>query len=100
VFRNRYLLMLAFMPLLNNRVNSDGEHILGRIVREAAVLQGRGPDGLHGDAFIAGFYVRYFAVVNIVGMLLQLLVVSRVILSLRLGQRFRDLVPVAPGARR
>ena len=79
VFRNRYLLLLAFMLLVNNWVNSNGEYILGRIVRDAAVAQAGAPEGLHEDAFIAEFYARYFGVVNLVGMLLQLFVVSRVI---------------------
>jgi len=79
VFRNRYLLMLAFMLLFNNWVNSNGEYILGRIVREAALEQAQGATGLPEHAFIAGFYARYFGVVNIVGMLLQLFVVSRII---------------------
>jgi AAA family ATP:ADP antiporter len=79
VFRNRYLLLLAFMLLFNNWVNSNGEYILGRIVKEAADAAAAAPGGVHPDEFIAGFYARYFGVVNLVGMLLQLFVVSRVI---------------------
>jgi AAA family ATP:ADP antiporter len=79
VFRNRYLLLLAFMLLFNNWVNSNGEYILGRIVRESAVAAAAGADGIHQDEFIASFYARYFGVVNLTGMLLQLFVVSRVI---------------------
>jgi len=77
VFRNRYLLLLAFMLLFNNWVNANGEYILGRIVKEAADAT-TGGSGHEAD-FIAGFYARYFGVVNLVGMLLQLFVVSRVI---------------------
>ncbi len=78
VFRNRYLLLLAFMLLFNNWVNANGEYILGRIVKEAADVATGGGTG-HEAEFIAGFYARYFGVVNLVGMLLQLFVVSRVI---------------------
>jgi AAA family ATP:ADP antiporter len=78
VFRNRYLLLLAFMLLFNNWVNANGEYILGRIVKEAADAA-MGAGGMHEDEFIAGFYARYFGIVNLVGMLLQLFVVSRVI---------------------
>ena len=78
VFRNRYLLLLAFMLLFNNWVNANGEYILGRIVKEAADTATGGGTG-HEAEFIAGFYARYFGIVNLVGMLLQLFVVSRVI---------------------
>ncbi len=79
VFRNRYLLLLAFMLLFNNWVNANGEYILGHIVKDAADAAAAAPGGQHADEFIAGFYARYFGVVNLVGMLLQLFVVSRVI---------------------
>lgn len=79
VFRNRYLLLLACMLLFNNWVNSNGEYILGRIVKDAAEEASLGPTGVHIDAFIASFYARYFGVVNLAGMLLQLFVVSRII---------------------
>jgi AAA family ATP:ADP antiporter len=79
VFRNRYLLLLAFMLLFNNWVNANGEYILGRIVKEAADAASAAPGHVSEDAFIAGFYARYFGTVNLVGMLLQLFVVSRVI---------------------
>jgi AAA family ATP:ADP antiporter len=78
VFRNRYLLLLALMLLFNNWVNANGEYILGRIVKEAADAATGGGTG-HEAEFIAGFYARYFGMVNLVGMLLQLFVVSRVI---------------------
>ena len=78
VFRNRYLLLMALMLLFNNWVNANGEYILGRIVKEAADAATGGGTG-HEAEFIAGFYARYFGIVNLVGMLLQLFVVSRVI---------------------
>ena len=78
VFRNRYLLLLALMLLFNNWVNANGEYILGRIVKEAAEAA-MGAGSGHESEFIAGFYARYFGVVNLVGMMLQLFVVSRVI---------------------
>lgn len=79
VFRNRYLLLLAVMLLLNNWVNSSGEYILGRIVKEAAAAAASQPGGVHEDAFIAAFYARYFGAVNLAGMVLQLFLVSRMI---------------------
>ena len=79
VFRNRFLVLLAFVMLLNNWVNSNGEYILGRIVKESAERAAAGPGGVPADAFIASFYARYFGGVNLAGMLLQLLVISRVL---------------------
>lgn len=79
VLRNRYLLLLAFMLLLNNWVNSNGEYILGRIVKDAAEVAALAPGGVHENEYIAAFYARYFGIVNLVGMLLQLFLVSRVI---------------------
>ncbi|HSQ68642.1 MAG TPA: hypothetical protein VLM41_01045 [Steroidobacteraceae bacterium] len=79
VFRNRYLLLLAVMLLLNNWVNSNGEYILGHIVKDAAEDFAGGRDSAVQEEFIASFYSKYFGVVNLAGMLLQLFVVSRVI---------------------
>jgi AAA family ATP:ADP antiporter len=79
VLRNRYLLLLAIMLLLNNWVNSNGEYILGHIVKEAADANAAGHGAAEERAFIAEFYAVYFGVVNLAGMLLQLFVVSRVI---------------------
>ena len=79
VFRNRYLLLLAFVLLLTNWVNSNGEYILGRIVKDAADAAALGPDAVNEGEFIASFYAGYFGIVNLLGMLLQLLLVSRII---------------------
>jgi AAA family ATP:ADP antiporter len=79
VFRNRYLLLLAVMLLLNNWVNSNGEYLLGHIVKEAADEFAAGRGELVEEEFIASFYAEYFGIVNLAGMLLQLFVVSRVI---------------------
>ena len=79
VFRNRYLLLMAFMLLLNNWVNSNGEYLLGHIVKEAADEFAAGRGELVEEEYIASFYAQYFGVVNLAGMLLQLFVVSRVI---------------------
>jgi len=78
---NRYLLVIALVILLLNWVNATGEYILGRIVRETAQAQissGILDPALQG-IFIGGFFAQYFQLVNLLGMLLQLLVVSRLI---------------------
>ena len=81
VFRTRYLLLMALMLMMLNWVNSTGEFILGRIVTETAqrmVADGTAA-GLTPGQLIGDFYSKYFTMVNGLGLLLQLFVVSRVV---------------------
>ena len=81
VFGNRYLLGIAGVILLLNWVNATGEYILGRIVRETVqeqIASGVLDPRLQRE-FIAGFYAEYFQLVNLIGMGLQLFIVSRLI---------------------
>ena len=81
VFASRYLLAIAFLSLIVNWVNTTGEYLLGRTVAEtakAAVANGMA-GGLSVDAYIGKFYSDFFAVVNLVGMLMQLFLVSRIL---------------------
>ncbi len=81
VFRTRYLLLIAVMLLLNATVDATGEYILGSIVTDAAHAQVEGGQsgGLGVEAVIGSFYSRYFALINIASLLLQLFVVSRIV---------------------
>lgn len=81
VFRTPYLLLIAIMLLLNATVDATGEYILGSIVTDAAqarVASGQS-GGLGVEAVIAGFYSRYFALINVTSLVLQLFVVSRIV---------------------
>jgi AAA family ATP:ADP antiporter len=81
VFRTPYLLLIAIMLLLNATVDATGEYILGSIVTDAAqahVAAGNA-GGLSVEAVIGAFYSRYFALINITSLLLQLFVVSRIV---------------------
>jgi AAA family ATP:ADP antiporter len=81
VFRTRYLLLMALMLMIFNLVNTTGEYILGSIVKETAgnlVAAGRA-GGLTEGQLIGNFYSKYFTLVNILGLLMQLFVVSRVV---------------------
>jgi AAA family ATP:ADP antiporter len=76
-----YLLMIALLTMFLNWVNSTGEYLLGRIVdetAEAAVAAGLS-GGLDEGQFIGTFYAEFYGVVNLVGLLIQLFLVSRVI---------------------
>jgi AAA family ATP:ADP antiporter len=81
VFRSRYLLLIALLMLIVNWVNTTGEYILGRTVAqaaEAAVSSGTA-SGLAVPEYIARFYSEFFLIVNVIGLLVQLFVVSRIL---------------------
>jgi ATP:ADP antiporter, AAA family len=81
VFQSKYLLMMAIMLMLLNWVNTTGEYILGSIVKEHAlktIADGQA-GGLSEGQLIGDFYSKYFTAVNVLGLLLQLFVVSRVV---------------------
>jgi AAA family ATP:ADP antiporter len=81
VFEDRYLLLIALLLLVLNWVNTTGEYILGRTVAgaaEAAVAAGRA-GGLSVSEYIGRFYSQFFLLVNLVGLTVQLFIVSRVL---------------------
>lgn len=81
VFSDRYLLLLAVLTLILNFVNSNGEYVLSVMISgwaarsEAAGTLG----GLTKGAFIAKQYGDFFFYVNVLGVVLQTFVVSRVV---------------------
>lgn len=81
VFRRRYLVLIALLIFLLNWVNATGEYILGRLVwaRAASDIAAGTLRAEHGAAVIGHFYAGYFQVINVVGMLTQLFLVSRLI---------------------
>ena len=74
--QNRYLLLIAFLVLFLNWVNTNGEYVLRRTVTEAAHAHAT---GAAADAFIGSFYGGFFSTVNVVGLLVQALLASRII---------------------
>lgn len=82
ILRDRYLLLLAALTLLLNWVNSNGEYLLDRSLLDALDSH----DDHHGAvAVVARYKAEYFGWVNVIGVALQLFVVSRVLT--RLGPR-------------
>lgn len=72
-----YLRWLGLLSLVINLVNTNGEYIVDRLL-----LAGAEQAGKHGAAageFIGSFKAEYFQWVNIVGVVVQLFVVSRVL---------------------
>jgi ATP:ADP antiporter, AAA family len=81
VFRTRYLLLMGLMLMMLNLVNTTGEYILGSIVKEHAntlVATGQAA-GLTEGQIIGDFYSKYFTYVNILGLLMQMFLVSRIV---------------------
>jgi AAA family ATP:ADP antiporter len=81
VLKSRYLLLIALLMLFLNWVNTTGEYILGRTVTDAAAkaLAAGTTDGLSMGEYIGKFYADFFTIVNLVGLLMQIFVVSRIL---------------------
>ena len=73
VFRDKYIFWIAGLIILLNVVNTTGEYILGKFVINEAARAG-------GDSkiFISQFYGHFYSVVNLVGLVLQALITSRI----------------------
>ena len=85
VFRNRYLLLIAGLVVLLNTVNTTGEFLLGSLVEREADAR-FATDTAAQAQFIGAFYGNFFAVVNLLGFLLQALLVSRIFKYLGVGK--------------
>jgi AAA family ATP:ADP antiporter len=81
VFQTKYLLTIAVLIMLLNWVNTTGEYILGRVVGDAAdaALAAGAAGGLDKGEYIGKFYARFFSIVNLGSVLIQLFVVSRIL---------------------
>ncbi|MBX3158502.1 MAG: MFS transporter [Deltaproteobacteria bacterium] len=84
VMRDRYLLLIAALLIVVNVVNTTGEFILSKVVRDHAIAAV--PDGLSAQAleaarreYIKDFYSSFYAWVNAAAFALQAFAVSRVI---------------------
>ena len=82
--KDRYLLLIALLVLLLNVVNTTGEFLLGKLVVGAAEeavaaanVAAANVDALKA-AFIGEFYGNFFGWVNLLGLLFQLFLVSRI----------------------
>jgi ATP:ADP antiporter, AAA family len=88
LFSDRYLMLIALLTVVLNVVNTSGEYLFGRYVVETAIATyGAGPE--HAAArghFIGQTYSSLYGSVNLIGFLLQALVVSRVFKFLGVGR--------------
>jgi ATP:ADP antiporter, AAA family len=77
IFHDRYLLLVAILTVLLNVVNTSGEFLLSKlVVQQSFHLYGAGAD-MARKAFVGEFYAHFFGWVNLIGLLLQMLFVSR-----------------------
>src|SRR5262245_45131643 len=81
VFADRYLLLIAFLMLTYNLVNTNGEYILGKTVVHLyeASHPAAATGSLDEKKMIGEFYGNFFTLVNIFAAVIQAFVVSRVI---------------------
>jgi AAA family ATP:ADP antiporter len=98
VLGNPYLRLVALLLVLLNIVNTTGEFILARLVTgQAAALAASTPDFDRG-AFIGAFYGSYFFWVNVLAVLLQAFVASRLVKYFGLAGVLLALPVIAVGA--
>jgi len=96
LLRDRYLLLIGLLSLLRNWVNCTGEYVLDRTL-VASAPQLAAAAGISATRYIAEFKGGYFGAVNVLGVLCQLLVASRVIRHLGVGRALLVLPVVALG---
>jgi ATP:ADP antiporter, AAA family len=80
---DRYLLFIGLIAVVANWVTNSGEYVLDRTLIE--VVSANGLTGPAVTRFIGTFKADYFEVVNLIAVLSQLFVVSRVLKYLGVG---------------
>jgi ATP:ADP antiporter, AAA family len=75
LLQSKYMLLLGGLMFLLNCVNSNGEYLLDRTLLET--VQQDGIVGSAATTFVGQFKADYFQWVNVIGVVLQLFVVSR-----------------------
>jgi len=80
VFKSRYLLYIAFLVLLLNFVNTNGEYVLGKVIIHDATkaLEMGTAGGLDKSELISRLYANFFFIVNLTAMIFQLFLMSRI----------------------
>ena len=99
VVKYRYLLLIAAFSLIYNWVNSNGEYMLSRVITQDALAANPGlsVDDERVGKYIGGAYADFYFYVNVAGVLLQSLVVSRLVRRLKLPAAFLFLPLIALG---
>ena len=88
VLRHRYLTLIAAFSLVFTFVNTNGEYMLSKLIKAAAVLELPGGTSAEIGAFIGAKYNALFTWVNVLSFVLQFVVVSRLIKRLGFSAAF------------
>ncbi len=94
VLADPYLLLIGALALLRNWVNSTGEYVLDRTL-VASAPQVAAELGISATRFVSEFKADYFSAVNILGVLCQVFVASRLLKRLGVGRALLVLPAVA-----
>ncbi len=98
VFGNRYILLIAVLLIVLNVVNTVGEYILSHLVVEHAAEMAKADAGFDKGAYIGAYYGAYFFWVNVVAVVLQAFVASRLVKRFGLAGVLFALPLIALGA--
>ncbi len=98
VLKSHYLRLIALFLVLLNIVNTVGEFILGQAVVSTSNAQLASNPAFNKEAFIGSFYGKYFFWTNIVTIIIQAFIVSRIVKKLGMRGVLLALPVVALGA--
>ena len=98
VFRNRYILLIAVLLIVLNVVNTVGEYILSHLVVEHATALAAADASFDKNAYIGAYYGSYFFWVNVIAVVLQAFVASRLVKRFGLAGVLFALPLIALGA--
>jgi AAA family ATP:ADP antiporter len=79
VFRSPYLRLIALLIVLLNVVNTTGEYLIARMLTAHAASLAAGNPGFNTQAYIGSFVGGYQFWVNVVALVLQAFVASRLV---------------------
>jgi AAA family ATP:ADP antiporter len=78
VLKDRYLLLLAVLAVLLNCVNTTGEYILTKLALDIVHAEIAAQPGLDERALITALYGNYYFAANALGLVFQILLVTRI----------------------
>lgn len=79
ILQNRYLWWITIFFVLFNLVNTTGEYILSVFVEDAARAAVDAGDVASTETYIGSFYGEFYSVINVVALLVQIFLVSRIL---------------------
>ena len=98
VFSSPYIRLMVVLFILLNIVNTVGEYILSHMVVAHAAQAAAADPSFDKNAYIGGFYGSYFLWVNVIAVLLQAFVASRLVKRFGLAGVLLALPLIALGA--